>query len=178
MAATGGFLTRQRLFFLAIAVYLALGIAQFIFLSCTFGNGGAVFISLILAVPLPVAVRLCFRRSSVRGSEVVYLTLLTVFVLGTSGGLIRWSYHNGGDRAHAQDVRFAELTRLVREDPAFGNIELFPGGKYGPEVYGTVASQADRDRLESLVKRHGFALDGVDVAGGSAKYGGESVPTQ
>ena len=46
------------------------------------------------------------------------------------------------------------------------------------EVYGTVASQADRVRLESLVKQHGFTLDGVNVAGGSAKDGREAVPTQ
>lgn len=173
MATTGGFFTRQRLFLLAIAVYLALGIALFIFLSRTFGNGGAVFISLILVVPLPVATRLCFRRTSVRASEVLYLALLTIFVLGASGYLVQWSYRNGGDKAHARDVRFAELTGLVRNDPAFSNIELFPGGKQGPEVYGTVASQADRDRLESLVKRHGFALDGVDIAGDSATHGKE-----
>ena len=126
----GHFAMRKRLS-LVVAAYLALGIAQFIFLSRTFGDDGEIFMSLILVVPLPIAMRLCFRRSAVRGREVVYLTLLTIFVLGASGYLVQWSYRNGADLAHAQHVRFAELTGLVRNDPAFSHIECFPGGKYG-----------------------------------------------
>jgi hypothetical protein len=163
MLATGGFFTIRNLFSTAIAAYLALWAVVFIAVFRTFGISQAVALSLLFAVPFFIAVRLRLRQSPIREVEIVYLLLVLVLVLG-GAAYTAWHWHDVGlDREHAQALKFAELTRLIRDNPAFGNVELFPEGKHGPEVRGTVASQTDYDRLKSLVKQYEFPFYDSDI---------------
>ena len=80
-------------------------------------------------------------------------------MLGASAYTV-WYWHDVGmDQFHARYAKFAKLTRLVHEDPAFSNIELDPPSQSNKDywIQGEAAfSQADLDRLKSLVQQYHF----------------------
>src|SRR5437867_2998970 len=101
---------------LASAVLLVGGFA---FVSWDFGFRGAAVLSLVLALPLVVAVRLRRRWPAVRGRELVFLATLFCAVSGGGIFVVRAWYDDGLDRDHAEDVRWAEFERRLRRDAAF-----------------------------------------------------------
>jgi len=160
----------RRVFTLAIAAYLVAWALGFAFATRVFGPGAAAFLSVILAFPFALALRMRSRWRNLRAREFAFLfTLLLVAVAGVGRVVWDW-YDTGWDRERAQDVEFVEFARLVHDDPAFRGIEVPESPKW-LGMRGTVASDADLDRLRSLVARSSirWTMEEVQVAGGSKR---------
>jgi hypothetical protein len=153
----------RRLMTVAPLVYLAISMAGCAFISNVFGLSGALALSLVLMPPLVVAVRLRRRWPGVRGRELAFLALLLAISCGGVAYVVRDWYETGMDRYHAEDERWAEFERLLRRDPALRDVRINLTDRY--HIYwasGTVASEAELDRLKSLASRCGIdrRLDG------------------
>jgi hypothetical protein len=159
-------LEARRALSLGIAAYLALWGFAFTLLSVVFGMANAVALSLVLSIPLGIALRLRFRQRPARQIEMGYLLLLLLLVFLGGAYVVSYWHDIGLDRIHSCELKFPEFTRAVRADPAFSDIhfaQIPSKGIY--QISGTVASQADLKRLESLAERYGFLSDifGVKV---------------
>jgi hypothetical protein len=80
------------------------------------------------------------------------------------------------DLQHTADVEYAEFSRLLREDTAFGDVQLLHSprgilwsGKHVVWMRGTVASDADLNRLRSLAAEYHIPWnEEVEVTGSPA----------
>jgi hypothetical protein len=158
-----GVKTRRMVIVVVTFACLAPAAAGFVLVSRTFGLSNALAVSLLLIPPLVIAVRLCLRWPDVRGRELAFLAIL--FSVASGGTLfVVWdSYATGMDRYHAEDVKWTEFERLIRRDPALRDVRVnMTGWKHVYWASGTVASEADLDRLKSLASRCGIGrrLDG------------------
>jgi len=149
--------TAKKAFSLGTAVYAVVWLCVFIFASQVFGMGPAAGLSLVLAFPLLVAVRMLLRWSAARGRDFALLLVLLAFVFGGGVYTVWYWYDVGMDSEHASDVRFAELTRIAHEDPAFQNVEFSIADYKGRYVItGRVASRADFERFQTLCDQYEF----------------------
>jgi hypothetical protein len=155
-----------KLFSLAILVYLLIWAAGFVFVSRVFGIGNTTILFLIPALPFVVGLRMRRRWPAVRTREFAFLTLLLIVASGGVIGVVKNWYENGMDRYHADDVKWAEFGRALRKDTTFQDLAIHLTRKHGYWVSGTVASEADLGRLNSLAIRCGITppLDGPFVS--------------
>jgi hypothetical protein len=147
---TRDFFTTRRVLSIEIAVYLIIWTAGIVFASQVFGAGLTIGLSLIVALPFAVAVRMRSREGTVERSELAILFALFIFALASCVCVAS---------LYSAHFWFAVLTQRVHCDPAFDNIELSVdqcGSKNPFHIRGTVVSQSDLDRLESLLTRYGF----------------------
>jgi hypothetical protein len=143
----------KRLFFLAIAAYLIIWAALFIFESRPFGVGSAIISSLLQAIPFIIALRMLIRWQTQRRREFVYLFILVIFVYGGVAYRIWDMYDKGQDRYYIEKSEFSEFYQLLHNDPAFRNVEITET----PKEYlmtGTLSSEADLNRLKALTTRY------------------------
>jgi hypothetical protein len=137
--------------------------AASVFVSRVFGLSNALAVSLLLIPPLVIAVRLRRRWPAVRGRELAFLAiLLCVSSAGTVFVVWDW-YATGMDRYHAEDVKWTEFEQLIRRDAALRDVRVnLTRRKHIYWASGTVASEADLDRLKSLASQCGIGgqLDG------------------
>lgn len=144
--------TKRTLIALAVLICLAPLVFGFVIVASDFGpRAASVLFFLFLLPSLVVAVRLHRRWPAVQGREVVYLAVLSCVALGAVVFVVRDWYDKGLQYYHAEDVRWSEFGRLMRRDPAFRNVQIrLTHRKHIYYVEGSVASQADLDRLQSL----------------------------
>jgi hypothetical protein len=156
--------TKRTLIALAVLVCVAPSVVGFVFVASDFGLRAASGLFLLfLLPPLVIAIRLRWRWPTVRGREVAYLAVLFCVAVGAMVFVVRGWYDTGMDQRHAEDVRWAEFGRLMRRDPAFRNVEItLTHRKHIYYVEGTVASQADLDRLKSLALSCGIKRERLD----------------
>ena len=155
-----------KLFSLAMIVYIIMWAAGFVFVAQVFGIGGTTILSLIPALPFVVGLKMRRRWPAVRRREFAFLALLLIVATGGVIGVVGKWYETGMDRYHADDVKWAEFGRALRKDAAFQDFEIHLSRKHGYWVSGTVASEADIGRLNSLAIRCGITppLDGPFVS--------------
>jgi hypothetical protein len=159
----------KKVFSLAIAAYAATWAGAFVFAFRVFGMGAAMLLSWMLVLPFLIAVRMRRRWTAVRRREIVRLLVLLVLVSGGGSAFVIWHcYDLGMHNTYRAEVKFGELVRIVGEDPAFRNIELkrIPFKSFHPisQIQGTVASQADLERIRLLCDQYGFPLRPSDVS--------------
>ena len=141
---------------------LAVG-AGFAWFSRDFGPSNAAILSLFFVPPLLVAVRLRRRWPNVLRRELGFLAIVLCASLAAIGIVAQSWYASGMDRMHAEDVRWARFETLLRKDPKFRHVAInLLSRRQTYWASGTVASQADLDRLKSLATRCGLGwpLDG------------------
>ncbi len=152
-----------RLLSLVILVGLIAWAGGFVFVFRVFGLGSAMLLSLVLAFPLIVAVRMRRRWPAVRGAEFVLLSILSAVASG-GGAFVVWDWFDKGmDQDHAAYLKYAKLGRRLSMDPAFRHVEAHLAGRRGIYwVSGEVASKADLDRLIALARQCGITgpIDG------------------
>jgi hypothetical protein len=149
-------ITPRRALSFGIIAYLAVWAGAVVFAYHVFGSGLVIGLSLILVLPFAVAARVCFQRQSIRKRDFVFLSIVTALAIGGSIYVVGYWYDKDMDRVHAADVRFELFTRLAREYPEFHKVEFSRGTTITKDRYqirGTVASEADLDRLQSLRDR-------------------------
>jgi hypothetical protein len=164
----------RRAFSLAIGGYLVAWAAASCFLYRVFGCSGyanSMMLSLILAVPALVAVRMRFRRRATRPREFTFLAVLLIFVLAGSGYAVSYWYEKGFDRNHAVEVRFDDFSAIVQRDPAFSRVDVHVpkrGYKDSYRVSGTVPSETDLIRLKSLARQYDllWCVEKIELATG------------
>ena len=154
--------TLIALVILACSALLLLG---FVLIASDFGlRAAAALLLLFLLPPLVVALRLRRRWPTVGKREVVYLAVLTCVAFGAIIFVVRDWYDKGIDHDHAVAVQWSRFERLIRRDPAFRDVQVkVTARKRIYYVEGTVASEADVDRLKSLALNCGIErvrLDG------------------
>jgi hypothetical protein len=160
------FTVRRMWIATAIVAGLALFVAGFVFVSFVFGLPGASALSLLLAPPLVIGLRLRRRRPAQSGRELMFLTILVCVALGGAVYVVWDWYATGMDRDHAEDVKWAEFERVIRRDSAFKDVRInLLDRKHIHWASGTVAAEADLDRLVSLALQCGIEqrLDGPFV---------------
>ena len=143
--------TMRKAFTIAIVGYLIAWAATLVFVSCVFGSGLVIGLSLVPAVPFVIALLMRGRWETVRQRELALLFTLVVLVAGAVVFVIFGSYAAGIDRRHAVNVACAEFSRLLLADPAFRYVTLSHENYKSPvAVRGVVDSHADLDRLLTL----------------------------
>jgi hypothetical protein len=150
----------------AILPCLALVVAGFVFVSFVFGLPSASALSLLLTPPLVIGVRLSRRWSAVTVRDLTFLTIVLSVALGGAAFVVWDWYATGMDRDHAEDVKWTEFERVIRRDSAFKDVRInLQDRKHFHWASGTVASEADLDRLVSLASQCGIEqrLDGPFV---------------
>jgi len=165
-ATTSELSTARKAFSLGIAVYAVAWAGVFVFVYRVFGiDLPAILLSLILAVPLVVAVRMRCRWPALRGREFVFLLLLVIFASGGGVFVIQHLYDTCRDLMRTEDRRFDEFTRIAHADPAFRDINfLTVSSKRFRQIQGTVATQADLDRFQTLFHEYHFPFYLVEVS--------------
>ena len=163
--------TKKPFFVLGIGAYVAVCAGILLFTFRVFGGNGTAGLSLILVFPFIVAVRMLLRWDRVRASELSLLCVLLLCVSAGSAFIIwRW-YDSHEDRQHAEDLRFDDFASAARTDPAFRDVAFLVDNhnKCRYWIRGSVASQADCDRLQSLRDRNGFpgCMTEITVMNGS-----------
>jgi hypothetical protein len=155
-----------KLFSLAILVYLLIWAVGFVFVSRVFGIGITTLLFLIPVLPLVDGLRMRRRWPVVRAREFAFLALLLIVASGCVIGVVKNWYETGMDRRHAEDVKWAEFGRALRQDTAFQDLEIHSSRKHTYWVSGTVASEADVRRLNWLAIGCGITppLDGPFVS--------------
>jgi hypothetical protein len=152
---------------LSVALFacLALFVVGFAAISRVFGVGGAVALSLLLAPALVIAVRLWRRWPAVHVRELAFLAVLFCVASGGIVFVVRDWYAKGMDELHAEDMKWTEFQRLLRRDRTFQDVKINLNRKHFYWASGTVASEADLDRLKSLASRCGIEgrIDGPFV---------------
>jgi hypothetical protein len=125
-----------------IASYIIGWTATAIFVSRVFGVLAAVKLSVILALPLAVALRLRFRRSGVRRTELALLLILAFVTFGIITGVVLNWYDYHMDLFHNQDVEYAKVARAFDRDPSFLDVELYVSPKHTYWMSGSVPGPA------------------------------------
>lgn len=151
------------LFSIAILAYFLASAVGFLYVARVFGLGGAMLLSLIPALPLVVAVRLRRRRPAVRRTELILLLALSVVASGGGIFVVRDWFDKGLDSRRDEDLRWAEFGSALRRDPAFKNVDIKKSLR--KDIYwvsGTVATEADLNRLQSLATRFGISRPSLD----------------
>lgn len=144
-----------RLMMIAVAI-LALLLGGFVLVLRAFGLPDALRLSLLLTLPLVVAVRLGRRWPAEWTRDLAYLAILLCLVLAVVVLAIR-------DVAHREGVKWAKFEGLIRQDPAFRNVRIrVTDLKDIHWAEGTVTSEEDLARLRLLASRCGInqRLDG------------------
>jgi hypothetical protein len=154
---------QRRALGVAVFASLALLVGGFAFVAQEFGVRSAATLSLLLALPLVIAVHLCRRWPAGRSRELAYLAIL--FGVASVGGtfVVRVWYADGLDGDHAKDVQWTAFERRLRRDPAFRDVQVHKSERKNIHwASGTVESQADLARLRSLAAECGIdgPLDG------------------
>lgn len=146
-----------KFFTVALVIYAAGGIAVGIFVSNVFGPGCAIGLSLIVACPLVIGLRMRRRLSAMVGRDFVLLVCLMTFACSSATYLVHNWYDNRLDDDHTKDVKYAELEQSFESDPAFSDLKLnLSKRKHVYWVSGTVDTEADLDRLKSLAAKIGI----------------------
>ena len=142
------FMARRMTLDVAVFACLALLVGGFAFVSQEFGSRSAAVLSPLFAPPLVVAVRLhlrCAVGSSYSSQSCSASRPVAV---------CSWC---GLDRDYAEDVRWAEFKTRLRQDPAFWDVRVNKSERKDIHwASGTVASEADLDRLRSLAAECGI----------------------
>jgi hypothetical protein len=150
------FTVRRMWIATAILACLALFVAGFVYVSFVFGLPSALILSLLLAPPLGIGIRFRRRWPAVSSRELTFLTIVLCVALG-GVAFVTWDWYDTGmDRFHAEDVKWAEFERLIRQDSAFRDVSINVSRKNTYWASGTVASKADLDRLASLASQCGI----------------------
>jgi hypothetical protein len=165
--------TSRRLFSLAIIAYLLVTVGVLVFTLRVFVMGLAVGLEMIFIFPIAVAMRMRSRWPDVRVEEFALLVVLVAFVWGGSAYVIWYNYDRGMHIEHAQNLKFEAFRHELRKDPAFRNVTAeYVRWMSRYSLKGTVASQADWDRLKALADRFGFGSWIEDVAIASRRRAG------
>jgi hypothetical protein len=149
---------------LAVLLCLAFLVRGFISVASDFGAFAAFSIFFpVLLPPFVVATHLWRRCHNVQGREVAYAAILACFCLGAIIFVVRDWYAKGMHRQHAEDLQWSQFERLIRRDPAFGNVQItLTDRKHIYYVEGTVPSREDLERLKSLASRCGIERERLD----------------
>ena len=142
----------QKIFSLAIVLYLSVFGAVFIFVSHVFGPGDAILLSLMPFFPLIIAIRMRRKWLTLKGRESVYLGILLIITFCAVPGLIWYWYDLGMDRLYAEHLERVKFMHLLHEDSAFQKLELVE--RKGCWLEGAVRTPADLDRLRSFAATH------------------------
>jgi hypothetical protein len=158
-------LPARMAFAIVIVVYAALWVTTFEFVSREFGSNKAVGLSLVLAIPFVIALRLCLRRHAVRAVEIVYFLVLLCLTLAGSVVAVRQWQDVKPDPSDAKDVEFRQLADVVHSDRAFEHIEfrIAESKGYRYLLRGSAASHADVERLEVLCSQGGFSRGIMEI---------------
>ena len=135
---------------LAVLFYIAALGAAFEFVRRVFGIVEGIGLSLLLAVPLVVGLRLFRARPAAGGRNLTLIIALAIIVGAASTAVIRSWYAAGIDRRHAEDIEFDNFVRKVRNDHSFETVDLFVSPKHIFYLRGAVASDNDLSRLRTL----------------------------
>ena len=127
--------------------------AAAVYSDVVFGLGYMVGVSSILAFPLAVAVGLLRRWPDARRRELALLLSLTAFASGGAITVLRHGYQTGMDRRHTRHLEYAKFRRALRKDHTFDEVELYVSPKDIFWMRGSVCTEADLVRLESLAAR-------------------------
>jgi len=147
----------------AILVSAIFFVGWFGFLYRNFGFHPASVLSLICALPLAAAVRLCSRWPAVRGRELAFLAILFCAVGGGSIFVVRAWYTDGLYERYAEDLRWAEFERRLRRDPSFCDVQVHLSElKNIHWASGEFDSDADLARLYSLATDCGIKKRRLD----------------
>lgn len=146
----------------ALVATAAILIGGAVVVSREFGFVLAVGLSLILALPLVVAVRLRRRSPSARPRELAFLVVLVCAAVGSSAFVTREWYASGFAERHLEDLQWSRFESAFRRDPAYRNLVTEWNHKSRYYVEGEVATEADLERLCKLAKQHNvrWPLDG------------------
>jgi hypothetical protein len=143
----------QKGLWLAVFLYLMFLLGAAALVRAQFGRAYMIGVSLILAFPLAVAFDLIRRGAEAQRRELLYLLALTI-AAGGSALAVTWNAHRMGvDREHAKHEEYACFLRNVRENRAFDAVDLYVTPKDIFWMRGSVATDADLARLESLAAR-------------------------
>ncbi len=154
---------QRRALTCAIVALLLILVAAFYVASKEFGPSVATMISFPLLLTIPIAVRMRLRQAAVKRTEITMLAVLFFATIGGSASIWRESARNGWDRYHADDLRWAEFKRRLREEPAFRDIRVektLRKNIYWAE--GEVDSESDLVRLLSLASECGISRQRLD----------------
>jgi hypothetical protein len=164
----------------AILTCLAGIAAVFAFVSPDFGSTAAGVLSLLFAVPLVIAAKYLRRMPTARWRGFAFIVALLCVVSGGVVFVVRDWYAKGMDRLHAEDVKWANFERRMRDDPAFKKVKINVTNR--KNVYwasGTLPTVADRVRLDQLAEECGIVgrqLDGPFVHSISLTVEGQDGP--
>ena len=169
--------TGRRLFTIGIAAYLLAWIGVTWHLVQVFWYSPVMWLAVVESFPLIAAFRMRRRWPAVKPSEIVYpIVLISVASGGAYAAVSNW-YGYEMHRDHAEDLQYAELERLMREDPAFRHVEIrLSDRKHIYWLEGTVPTDADLKRLYGLAARCRITdrrLDGPFVHSVSLKVMGD-----
>lgn len=149
--------TRRVALDTATVISAVLLVGGFAFVSGEFGIPGATVLSLLLAWPLVVAIRLHRRWPAVHGRELVFLVILLCASAGGGFRVVRAWYASGRDRHHAADVRWGAFERRLRGQPAFRNVQVEKSKRKNIHwAGGVVDSEEDLTRLKQLAAEYGI----------------------
>ncbi len=157
----------EKLFSIAILVYLLILATGFICVSRVFGIVPTTILFLIPALPLAVGMKMRRRWPAVRMREFAFLTLLLIVAAGGVVGVVQNWYETGMDNRHTEDLMWAKFDQALRKDTSFREIKIqTTEPKHIYWVSGTVTSEADLSRLNSLAIENGITppLDGPLVS--------------
>jgi len=178
---TSDFLTAKKEFSIGIVAYAFFLMLIYALTYQTFGIG-ANGVSLLLVIPWLIAIRMRYRWSKVKKQELWLLLVLLLFVLGSSLYIVGYWHDVGIDEEYARNKNFTQLTKIVHDDPAFSDIKLtYSPFKVGHGLYhiqGTVASQTELKRFQTLCDKYGFQNHIKEVSvinSNKSKYHGEGL---
>ena len=145
--------TARNVFLFAILAYLILWVAVLVFLWQMFGAVFSLILSVLVGFPLVIALWMYPRFQSVKKREWIFLLILFCFAFLGSVYVIFDNFQHGLHLRHAEHLRRARLADFLHEDPAFENVKLVDDGKFC-SFEGTVATEADLERLRSLITQY------------------------
>lgn len=147
-----------------LLTFVALWTIGYAFVFFDFGMFRAALIFLLFPLPsVFVAFRLRTRLPTVRGHEIGFLVILSLFATGAAIFVVRDWYDRGLHHAHAEDVQWSQLENFMRRDSAFQNVKIrLTDRKHIYYVEGTVNSNADLERLLALAYRCGIKRKRLD----------------
>lgn len=151
-----------RILVVMALVWLVVPIASFVYVSGHFGMVPAIGWSVVLALPLVALARMVRGRPAVRVREYVYLAILCACVLSLWVFVVQGAFANGAHHRYAEDVRWRTFERRCSQDPAFRFIQIHKTARKNIHwASGTVATEADLDRLKGLAVECGIE-GGID----------------
>ncbi len=141
---------------------VALLVGGFVLINRDFGIEGASVLSIMLALPLFVAIRLRRRSFAVQQQEVSFFLVLFCAAAGGSAFTVHTWYSNGVHHRHLEDVQWYQFESEFRRDPAFQSLNTEWNKKTRYYLVGEVSADDDLERLRLLALKHQvrWPLDG------------------